>query len=67
MKQPNQNCISSLDAQTATDEVIPEYILTGAIFPPPGANWGEIRYALIPNPRWRWWFFWRPRTIVMKI
>jgi hypothetical protein len=35
-------------------------------FPTPSADWGQIAGALVPNPRWRWWAFWRPRAIVLR-
>lgn len=36
-------------------------------FPAPTADWGKPIAATIPNPAWRWWTFWRPRTITIDL
>lgn len=36
-------------------------------FPPPAGTWGTVTRALVPNPRWRWWAFWQPRTIAVPV
>lgn len=37
------------------------------IFPSPTADWGTITHAVVPNPKRRWWSFWRPRVLVQTI
>ena len=36
-------------------------------YPTPTSEWGTVTHVAIPNPRWRWWAFWRPRGIVVNI
>lgn len=37
------------------------------VFPPPLGGWGTITHMAVANPKWRWWAFWRPRTIVLQL
>jgi len=36
-------------------------------FPPPAGTWGTVTHALVPNARWRWWAFWRPRAVSIDL
>lgn len=36
-----------------------------AAFPSPTADWGKVTHVAMPNPRRRWWSFWRPRVVVI--
>lgn len=36
-------------------------------FQEPLASWGTVTHCLMPNPKWRWWAFWRPRTLVFEM
>lgn len=39
----------------------------GFAFPSPTSYWGMMTHAVMPNPKRRWWSFWRPRVIVQTI
>lgn len=36
-------------------------------FPTPSPGLGTVTHMalLVANPNWRWWSFWRPRTIML--
>lgn len=36
-------------------------------FPAPSADWGKVEAFMTPNPRWRWWAFWRRRTTIFRL
>lgn len=36
-------------------------------FPTPSAEWGDVQFFAMPNPRWHWWCFWRPRVVLMRM
>lgn len=40
----------------------------GFAFPAPSSDWGTVTHSMmvLPNPKRRWWSFWRPRHIVIK-
>ena len=36
-------------------------------FPPTGSDFGHVTHIIVSNPSWRWWSFWRPRTLMLEV
>lgn len=50
-----------------TGDLVASHVLQPIHFPAPSASWGRIIKATIPNPKWRWWTFWRPRVLMLAL
>lgn len=57
--QENERLVSGVEYNRATE---------GFAFPAPSSDWGTVTHSMmvLPNPKRRWWSFWRPRHIVIK-